>query len=427
MSSLKFPNKIEAKPITADGGAIGQNVVSGLIDEVNFMAVVERSKKNVSGGAYDQAKAIYDSVSRRIKSRFINNGGMPGFLCLVSSKHYPGEFTDGKIEEAKTDKTIYLYDKRVWEVKPEGTYCGEWFNIFAGDETRKPKILGPEDYVDDADRHLVVPVPIEYLKSFERDMVGSLRDIAGVSTLARYPYIFNAEAVSESFGRNLPIINTEEHDFDSDFQLKVFTKRFVNPEYPRWVHVDLSISGDSTGIACGHVKGFKKTESGEMLPLIHIDFILRVNPPRGDEIKFSKVRDFIYKMRELGLPIRWVSFDGFQSTDSLQILRQKGFTAGYISLDTTTLGYELTKNAFYDGRLSCPPHKQCLKEFLSLEKIIVNKVKIDHPPAGSKDCSDAVAGVVQGLTLRREIWGMFGIPLVDVPDSIRSVQQTEGA
>lgn len=30
----------------------------------------------------------------------------------------------------------------------------------------------------------------------------------------------------------------------------------------------------------------------------------------------------------------------------------------------------------------------------------------------SKDVSDAVAGVVYGLTMRREIWGMFNIPIV---------------
>lgn len=426
-SSLKFPNKIEAKPIGADSGAIGQNVVGGLIDEVNFMAVVERSKKATGGGTYDQAKAIYDSVSRRIKSRFINNGGMPGYLCLVSSKHYPGEFTDTKIEEAKTDPTIYLYDKRVWEVKPEGTYCGEWFNVFAGDDTRKPKILEEDAHVDDADRHLVVPVPIEYMKSFERDMVGSLRDIAGVSTLARYPYIFNAERVSDCFGTTQSILNVEEYDFDSELPLKVFRSKITHPEMPRWVHIDLSISGDSTGIACGFVTGFTKTENGEILPKIKYDFVLRVTPPRGDEIKFHKIREFLYKLRDVfGVPIRWVSFDGFQSVDSVQILRQKGFTTGYLSLDTSMQGYEFTKNAFYDSRLSLPAHKVCLKEFLSLEKITTNKVKVDHPPAGSKDCSDAVAGVVQGLTLRREIWGMFGIPPVEIPDSIRAVQQADG-
>ena len=104
-SSLQFPNRIEARAIGSDGGAIGQNVLGGIIDEVNFMVVIEESKKRVGGGAYDQAKVIYDGISRRIKTRFADNGGMPGILCLVSSKNYRGEFTDTKLEEALTDNT----------------------------------------------------------------------------------------------------------------------------------------------------------------------------------------------------------------------------------------------------------------------------------------------------------------------------------
>ena len=37
--------------------------------------------------------------------------------------------------------------------------------------------------------------------------------------------------------------------------------------------------------------------------------------------------------------------------------------------------------------------------------------QIDHPPNFSKDCADAVAGVVYGLTYRREIWARHGVPV----------------
>ena len=39
---------------------------------------------------------------------------------------------------------------------------------------------------------------------------------------------------------------------------------------------------------------------------------------------------------------------------------------------------------------------------------------IDHPPNFSKDCSDAVAGVVFGLTYRREVWVRHGVPMRDI-------------
>lgn len=428
VSSLNFPNRIQAKPMGSDGGAIGQNVVGGLIDEVNFMSVIEKSSKAVGGGAYDQARLIYDSVSRRIKTRFIQSGGMAGILCLVSSRNYPGEFTDIKLKEAETDPTIYIYDKCVWDVKPEGTFCGQRFPVFCGDEIRKPKILEFAEDVPESDRHLVISVPTEYRKSFERDMIGSMRDIAGRSTMARFPYILNTDAVSDAFGKSVSILNKQEHDFSSDHTLTFHPKRFRNTNQPRWVHIDLGVSGDAAGIACGYVQGFKNTlnkDQEEVLPDFDFDFVLRVVPPKGDEILFYKIRELLYKLREAGLPIRWVSFDSFQSVDSMQLLKQQGFTVGRISTDITMAPYDFTKNAFYDRRIALPEHTVCQKEFFSLERDQVKR-KIDHPPNGSKDCSDGVAGVIHGLTTRREVWGMFGIPMVRIPDSIRVLQQKEG-
>ena len=40
----------------------------------------------------------------------------------------------------------------------------------------------------------------------------------------------------------------------------------------------------------------------------------------------------------------------------------------------------------------------------------------------SKDVADALAGVVYGLTMRREIWGLFSIPVISVPPSLRVSQ-----
>lgn len=36
----------------------------------------------------------------------------------------------------------------------------------------------------------------------------------------------------------------------------------------------------------------------------------------------------------------------------------------------------------------------------------------------SKDIADALAGVVYGLTVRREIWAMYGIPLMKIPTTL---------
>ena len=49
--------------------------------------------------------------------------------------------------------------------------------------------------------------------------------------------------------------------------------------------------------------------------------------------------------------LKWISFDTFQSADSIQILSQKGFITGTFSMDKNSLPYDVTKTAFYDGRV----------------------------------------------------------------------------
>jgi hypothetical protein len=38
--------------------------------------------------------------------------------------------------------------------------------------------------------------------------------------------------------------------------------------------------------------------------------------------------------------LKWISFDSYQSADSMQLLRQKGFVTGTLSMDRTSLAYE---------------------------------------------------------------------------------------
>ena len=79
-------------------------------------------------------------------------------------------------------------------------------------------------------------------------------------------------------------------------------------------------------------------------------------------------------------------------------------------MDKTSLPYDVTKTAFYDGRVKAPTHDKALSEIVRLERD-PQSGKIDHPPNFSKDCAYAVAGVVYGLTYRREIWARHGVPV----------------
>ena len=427
-SRLNFPNRISILPLSGkETAAIGQNIFGGLIDEVNYMNVIEDSKKSIDGETFDQATALYNSIARRRKSRFASAGTLPGILCLVSSKRYPGQFTDRKEEEAQTDKTIYIYDKRVWEIKPKGSFSGVFFQIFVGDEGRRPRILGDAEYIDPKDRHLVDNIPIEYKTDFEQDITNSLREIAGKSTLATHPFIMNTDAITHCMSRSTEssIFSDEYCDF-VQYPLYLLPENFHKPHLQRAAHIDLGVTGDSAGLAIMTVVGFEKMmrqdgTPGEILPKYHVDGVLEVRPPKGGEILFWKIRNILLKLKELGLNIQWVSLDSYESRDTMQILRQQGFVTGLLSVDRTMLPYETLKTALYDGRVNMPFHTLLRKELASLEKDTA-KGKIDHPSGGSKDLSDALAATAHVLASRREVWAVHGIPVVEIPEQFRQMK-----
>jgi len=169
---------------------------------------------------------------------------------------------------------------------------------------------------------------------------------------------------------------------------------------PRFVHGDLSYAGDSTGIAMGYVQGYKevirRNESGEQFsmkaPIIVIEFMLRIRPPKGGEIQLADIRSLIYELRSYGYPIRKVTFDSFQSKDSMQQLQRMGIESGHVSADTNPQVYNAYKEALYEDRLIAYSYDILFEETIRLEKN-EKKNKVDHPANGSKDVADAVAGV----------------------------------
>lgn len=433
-SELAFPGGIVVRPLSSQAtAAIGSNVIGGILDEVNFMEVVDHSKQSVDGAVYDQALEMYNSIVRRRKSRFMVAGGnLPGMLCLVSSKRFPGEFTDQKrLEaerelEAKGRTSIYVYDRRLWEIKPPATYGESRFRLFLGDQTRKPEILSADAQVAPEDQRLVMEVPSEFRSEFERDLLSAVRDIAGNATFALHPFIMNTGAVAASFDRCPSILSAPRTDFASSRPL-MYPTRIVQPQEPRFAHVDLGLSRDSAGVAVGWVPKFVDVRRGDhslqAMPHVMFDLILEVAPPRGGEIQFQEIRNLFVKLKEQGMNLKWISYDSFQSADSVQLLRQKGFVTGTQSIDQTSLPYEVMRTAFYDGRIEAPKHEKALEEIVRLERDPSTGL-IDHAPRFSKDCADAVAGVVYGLTYQRAIWARHKVPIRSgMEHVVRSMEQ----
>lgn len=416
------------KPGTGDSlSALGDDIYAGVGDELNFFRVVEQSKRT-HGEALDPAQRLYDVISRRMKGRFSSGGKALGKFFLLSSAQYPEDFVERRIKEA-TDAgdlgtTVKVVRKSIWEAK-EGVevqgkkvYSGQTFRVECGSERRGSRILDTYDrttkevtrreYPDIEGK--ILNVPIEWYDEFRRDTEGSVRDLAGEVTRAISPFMTNTDALYACFSqaKDVGVIHpwsreeTTLEDGSSLLKLSLFVydekqAKWVLKHQPgqnRYAHVDLAVSGDSAGLAIVHVSDWKMVmrEGREVVePVYETDLLLRINPPAGGEIKFSKIREIFYTLRSYGMPIRLITYDSFQSTDSIQELETRGFRADTLSVDRDISPYIYLRDCIMDGRVTMYYYEKLLVELTRLEK---KADKVDHPTNGSKDVSDALCGAV---------------------------------
>jgi hypothetical protein len=169
-----------------------------------------------------------------------------------------------------------------------------------------------------------------------------------------------------------------------------------------YCHIDLAVnrkSGDRLGIALGHVSGMKESED-EDKPIITIDLAMVVTSPPGGEIMFRDIKQMIFYLQDHGFNITKLTSDSWNSVDILQTFRYKGIDAEILSVDRLSANkvseaYEKFKDAIYEERVICHPYELLKKELQELE--LINGEKVDHRPNGSKDCADAVCGVVYNI------------------------------
>lgn len=419
-TSLKFPQNVIVISGSSEIHALGDNLYSVLIDEANFM----RGGTKNSGETIDQATALYQSTLRRMESRF----AQPGRLYLVSSKKHQSSYTTQHIREVRSRSDVYVADYPFWEVKPKSFYYG-WddrrFKVLVGNSMTQSRILGSEESVPVG--MTVIDVPEKHKDAFEMDVESALRDIAGVETYGTMPLIANRDRVSSAFDkdRKHPFTTTtlklgidmEEtiEDFlkHSDI-LNVKDSRYrpkLNPEAPRFIHVDLAMTGDCAGFAMGHISGKREVkrlrEDGSAYiasaPIITIDLMLQIKAPTGSEIDISKIRAFPVALSQYGFSIHRISFDGWQSGEPTQILKKEGYDAVLLSVDRTDEAYTYVRQAHVEDRIRLYFYQPYLDELVNLIWYR-DKKKVDHPDKmttasgaiarGSKDVTDSVAGVV---------------------------------
>jgi len=413
---------------------LGENLFGGVIEEANFFPVVVGSKKirNPAEREWDQAKKLHDAVWRRMKSRFQKKGRIPGMLILNSSAKYPDDFLDKII--AENDPYTMVISHSTWETKPASRFSGKTFYVFVGDAWSKPhQIRDDKELEVYKKKGKVVAVPIEYKSDFDRDLEGAIRDVVGLNVRSLHRFFTNDDAIKACVDSRIPvpfstmysggIVSTElnlalrfRDLVDPRIPQDKPPRPALNPEARRFCHIDLGLSEDACGICVGHIAELKEVkrrretdekveEIDEVAPVIVADLILRILPPLEGEIQIEDVRQLLYDLRRLcGFTFARITYDQYQSKDSMQILKRRfgDEIVGYLSVDRTDDQYNVLKEAIYEGRFKCYHYDPLFRELQQLVRD-PKSGKVDHPPNGSKDVADGVAGMVWNATTY-EVW-----------------------
>ena len=400
---IQFPNNIKLLAGSKTIHTLGGNLFGHLMDETDF-----RIEADGDGAAHQ----IHTSLMRRMESRFMQKGGViPGISILCSSANSQSGFLSKFIDNNKETETVAIHDHPIWEVKAHtGIYSGHTFKVDAGSATHNPSIM-TKPHADEAtvsqalaDMHpsaRIIDVPIEYYEQFESDIIGSIKDIAGCRVASTFRFFSNPELILRNYDESIynPVqvdavpmtISNERHiheyvDADKLFVIKRgIAQPRIHPECVRFAHLDLSKTGDSTGLVVGHLwRGGSSVvidDKNSNLPVtlnsghFYTDIVMEIKGAKGDPIDYSKIRAFLLWLRKSGMHLNTVSMDDYQSTDMIQILNKHGVNSKYLSCDTKRQPYEYLKNAFKEDRITLPNHELLRDELLYL---IDKGKKIDH-------------------------------------------------
>lgn len=452
---LELNNNVQIVPAAASLQALlGQAIAGAVLDETNFMQIVEASKQvpgdQGMGGHFDQAEVVFSNIERRRVRSFTTKGVSIGSILAVSSTRYKNDFLDRKIDEMErvyeeepegTPKDFLVFRHKQYEVNPRfvnGKY--PTFRLLVGTDEWASRVL--EDW-EIAGTHypaagFILDVPMPYKVQFKKDPDAALRDVVGIATDAITPWFRRRHKIADAMARGLvrglkPWTLKDEYTLATDGMPEWDESALpVSPQVRQrrhYVHIDLSKNKDKCGIGVVRHDGFVNQPSDadptitEVLPVLTVVCAIGLQPSVVHEIDIAEVRGFVLQLTRLGINIKSITFDNFASHESIQMTRKFGIMSDLLSVDRSTEHWETIRDLLYQDRLDIQPDCQLLQVELNTVEFVAKKNKVDHPPRGTKDVADAVVGAVAGALSDRSIRNR--IEAVDAEgDRIRTPRET---
>ena len=400
---------------------IGRAVFCSFEDEISFIPTQDVNKQK------EKAKTLISSIDARMQSRFMKGTKLPTLHIIASSKRTDQSFMESYIDMKKKNdsKTTLIIDEPQWVIRTDKDSPRK-FPVAIGNKFLESEVLPPETTEDELVKYRdrgfsILMVPIGYYENFLDDINIALTDIAGISTSSSSRYISGVrwagikdETYKNLFTKEVIQVGNGKEDTTQYWEFIDLT-RLSNAQKakPLYVHIDMSVSGDKTGIAGVWINGKKPSNPGDPPDkdlMFKVAFNVSVKAPKGHQVSFEKNRQFIYWLKEHGFNVKGITTDSFQSTDTGQALLAKGFNYSVLSVDRIEkVGshgickpYQYFRNTIYENRLKVYPTNLLTEEVIGLERD--GNGKIDHSSSGinSKDSVDAVCGAIYNASLNAE-------------------------
>ena len=346
---------------------------------------------------------------------------------LVSSSMYDTSFTAQRVAETKGDPHTYIIDAKVYDVKPQN-YSKERFYVFLGTADMDPFVVDSyqdvnsildslaierveEMSVMEAVMHIpekfqnrIITVPVDFYDDFKQNLIQSIQDIAGESVsgegkLFNSKEHYNAcvdDTIPKAFSKDEIIISTKLLTTPQDYILESWQPE--QPEKLRYMHVDQSLTGDSTGLSSCYLDYITVEEDDTITLHVKYDWMLLIRPPKAPaKIDLSKVRSLIpWLTKNKGINWGMISYDTFQSAEAMQELEKAGFPVKYRSVDKTDEAYLNMVDYIYQNRVKFPQHDVFEAELFNVVHYRSRR-KVDHTSDFHKDLADSAVGSLMNL------------------------------
>jgi hypothetical protein len=388
---VTFPSNVRAISESSENESYeGYNIIVWIMDEASAF----KSAKKI-----ENAHNIYNTLKSSANTRFGNR--WLGFVLSYPRKEDEWDFTTRLYKEALGSKTMYPSREFSWNVAPASLYPSAKFRFI----------------YDRPDQHIEIDVPESLREEFEKYPEESLGKYCCMPGRSRGSFIEQPGAIPRVMSNRKPIFTTEvviveNRSSDGELLFRGLGHRIVSwnvsgidKQYKYVIHVDCGLTDDRAAVVVAHGEPIlletesqdgkrERTWTQKVVEDAHV--IYEPDKKRDLRVSLQNIESLILDIAS-NISVVMVTYDHWQSARSVETLAMEGITTKEHNVNRDD--YNLLRGIIYSGDIDLLLDPLTELELIQLQK--TNSGGVDHPEGGSKDLTDALAGVTR-LVLRED-------------------------